>query len=195
MPWEVVMPVVSVGSLRVSAASSHVASRCRLGCRPKQSPTPSAHNCGSGCFPEYLRRSLVIPSTRRVRSTGFVGIQRTDRAPLNTRYARHNDMCRPGQLLTELRERNSRGTAHARRALEDIAAGCRSAPECELRDLIRGSRVLPEPRWNEPLPGDPRPIPDVCWPEARRVVEVDSRSWHGFGNAPEHTERRRALLA
>jgi len=27
------------------------------------------------------------------------------------------------------------------------------------------------------------------------VVEVDSRSWHGFGNAPEHTERRRALLA
>ncbi len=38
-------------------------------------------------------------------------------------------------------------------------------------------------------------LPDACWPEARLVVEVDSRSWHGFGDAPERTERRRARYA
>lgn len=37
--------------------------------------------------------------------------------------------------------------------MKDIDAGCRSAPECELRDLVRTSRLLPEPRWNQPLPG------------------------------------------
>jgi len=64
-----------------------------------------------------------------------------------------------------------------------------------VRDLVSRSRVLPEPRWNQPLPNYPRLVPDACWPEARLVVEVDSRSWHGFGDAPERTERRRALLA
>lgn len=54
---------------------------------------PSVHRRGSGCFPEYMRRSpgLVIPSTRRVRSTGCVNVHRTERVPLNTRYARHDD--------------------------------------------------------------------------------------------------------
>ncbi|MGH8823768.1 MAG: hypothetical protein ACRDVN_04760 [Jiangellaceae bacterium] len=68
--------------------------------------------------------------------------------------------------------------------IEDVVAGCRSAPECELRDIVRSSRVLPEPRWNKPLPGYPSITPDACWPLARLVAEVNSREWHGFGNAP-----------
>jgi very-short-patch-repair endonuclease len=88
-----------------------------------------------------------------------------------------------------------RGSALAKLALADIEAGCRSAPECELRDLVRRSRILPEPLWNRPLPGVRGIVPDACWPERRLIVEVDSRSFHGFGDAPERTEHRRARLA
>lgn len=98
-------------------------------------------------------------------------------------------------LQAELAAAPRRGGALARAALADIVAGCRSAPECELRDLVRSSRVLPEPRWNRPLPDHPDIVPDACWPEARLVVEVDSRSFHGFGDAPERTEARRARYA
>ncbi|WP_298328823.1 hypothetical protein [Haloactinopolyspora sp.] len=101
--------------------------------------------------------------------------------------------------LTSLREHvraaPRRGGALMREAMADIDAGCRSAPECELRDLIRRSTVLPEPRWNQRLPGARGIVPDACWPEARLVVEVDSRSWHGFGDAPQRTEERRATYA
>lgn len=103
----------------------------------------------------------------------------------------------PDELTVVLAWGHSAGSALPRRAVEDIVAGCRSAPECELRDLIRSSAVLREPRWNEPLP-DPRGgdmSPDGCWEEARLVVEVDSVEWHHFGNAPELTERRRARYA
>lgn len=49
------------------------------------------------------------------------------------------------QLAAELRAGRSGGSALPRRALADVAIGCRSAPEYELRDLFRRSRVLPEP--------------------------------------------------
>lgn len=100
-----------------------------------------------------------------------------------------------GALRRELLASRRRGRAMARRVIDDLAAGCRSAPECELRDLVRTSKMLPEPRWNQVLPGTHRIYPDACWPEARLVVEVDSRSFHGFGNAPEQTEQRRARYA
>lgn len=83
----------------------------------------------------------------------------------------------------------------ARQVMDDLNAGCRSAPECELRDLVHTSKVLPEPRWNRVLPGARGIYPDACLPEARLVIEVDSRAFHGFGDAPERTERRRARYA
>ena len=95
----------------------------------------------------------------------------------------------------------SRGTALARLAMGDILAGCRSAPECELRDLFIGSKVLRKARWNQPLPGY-RPdhpseqlTPDACLPEVRLVVEVDSVEWHRIGPRQEQTEKRRARYA
>jgi hypothetical protein len=108
--------------------------------------------------------------------------------------------CTTADLLAELAAGPRRGTAIARLALDDVDAGCHSAPECELRDLIKRSRVLPEPRWNRPLPGlaaDARPMirPDACWPEARLVVEVNSVAWHRIGAGPERTEARQARLA
>lgn len=85
--------------------------------------------------------------------------------------------------------------ALARRAVADLVAGCRSAPECELRDLVRTSTTLLEPVWNQPLPGADDLIPDGYIEEVRLVLEVESMEHHQFGDAPERTERRRARLA
>jgi hypothetical protein len=101
-------------------------------------------------------------------------------------------------LVDELDAAHRSGLATARNAMEDVLAGCRSAPECELRDLVLSSRVLPGPRWNRPLPGyegEPRIIPDCCWPEARLVVEVNSTQFHKLGLGPERTEQRMARYA
>ena len=104
-------------------------------------------------------------------------------------------------LARELEVAPRGGLATARQAIADVLAGCRSAPECELRDLIRRSRVLPEPRWNKALPGyrpsggHSRIIPDCCWPEARLVVEVNSTQFHKLGLGPERTEQRLARYA
>ena len=99
------------------------------------------------------------------------------------------------ELRAEVDAAPRRGGALARRVITDIEAGCRSAPECELRDLVLTSPVLPEPRWNRVLPGQRGIVPDACWQQARLVVEVDSRSYHGFGDAPQRTEERRARYA
>jgi len=104
-------------------------------------------------------------------------------------------MVTPAALVDELAAGESAGSALPRRALADVAAGCRSAPECERRDLVRTSRILPDARWNQPLPGASGLVPDACWPEARLIVEIDSAEWHRLGDAPERTERRRARLA
>ena len=104
-------------------------------------------------------------------------------------------------LVAELESAPNGGLATARRAMADVLAGCRSAPECELRDLVLKSRILPEPRWNKRLPGyrpergEPRIIPDCCWPEVRLVVEVNSTQWHKLGDGPERTEQRMARYA
>lgn len=104
-------------------------------------------------------------------------------------------------MVAELSVARSPGNTIARLAMDDIVAGCRSAPECELRDLIKTSKILPEPRWNQRLPGY-RPehrhdalTPDACFREARLVVEVDSVEWHRIGPRQEQTEKRRARYA
>jgi hypothetical protein len=103
--------------------------------------------------------------------------------------------CSVDDLAAEVSKAKRAGTAVPRRVVDDIRAGCRSGPECEMRDVVRSSRTLPEPRWNQPLPGYAGLTPDACWPEARLVVEVDGKEWHGFGDAPARTEERRALYA
>ncbi|SEE41026.1 type IV toxin-antitoxin system AbiEi family antitoxin domain-containing protein [Jiangella alba] len=132
-----------------------------------------------GCWDEPdLHRTLAL---RNVRALMCEVVQRR-RAALTA-------------LRAEVAAAPRRGGALARFAMKDIEAGCRSAPECELRDLVGASRVLPEPRWNQVLPGHRGIHPDACWQRARLVVEVDSRSFHGFGDAPARTEERRARYA
>ncbi|SDU83398.1 endonuclease domain-containing protein [Jiangella alkaliphila] len=134
--------------------------------------------CRYGCSKPATHRTRAL---RNVRALMCEAVQRR--------------MAGPAALRNEVEAAWPRRSVLAKVALADIEAGCRSAPECELRDLVRRSRILPEPLWNRPLPGVRGIVPDACWPERRLIVEVDSRSFHGFGDAPERTEQRRARLA
>ncbi len=100
----------------------------------------------------------------------------------------------PDRLAQALLQVPRNGTRFIRRAVDDVVAGCWSAPECELRDLVRRSAVLPEPHWNTPLPGLPDITPDGWWDESRLVLEVDSEEHHAYGLGPEQTERRHARM-
>ncbi|WP_166354968.1 type IV toxin-antitoxin system AbiEi family antitoxin domain-containing protein [Phytoactinopolyspora limicola] len=102
----------------------------------------------------------------------------------------------PNRLARTLRAARWPGARLVRQALADVDAGCRSAPECELRDVIGCSTFLPEPQWNTIVPDVTPPLrPDACWPDARVVVEIDSAEWHRLGEQVEQTERRRARYA
>jgi very-short-patch-repair endonuclease len=101
----------------------------------------------------------------------------------------------PERLNAALREFPRRGSRLARRAIADLLLGCRSAPECELNDLVARSHILPAPELNRELTDVLGVTPDACWPRARLIVEVDSVEHHQLGVAPEHTQRRHARLA
>ncbi len=154
-----------------------------------------------------LRRVTVMPEIREIAGIPTACPERAVldvcRGMSSLRHVRalaceavQRGLTTPDRLRGELGGARWKGSKLVRRALDDIAAGCRSAPECELRDVVRRSRILGEPRWNQVLPGSKQVIrPDACWEDARVVVEIDSVEWHRFGDAVEQTERRRALYA
>jgi hypothetical protein len=81
--------------------------------------------------------------------------------------------------------------------LAEVAAGVRSAPEAELRDLIKRAG-LPAPLFNPSLylpNGLLLARPDAWWPEAGVAVEVDSRRWHFSPDDWERTMDRHARLS
>jgi hypothetical protein len=98
-------------------------------------------------------------------------------------------------LWREVAAGHTRGAAQVRQALRDLGSGAASAPELDLLAILVRSVVLPQPAVNEPLSVDGRTlVPDLCWPEARLVVEVDSAEHHGFGPDADQTAQRRASL-
>jgi hypothetical protein len=114
-----------------------------------------------------LDTSLVTPSLQDVRALVCEPVQRR--------------LTTAERMAAEAALAPVRGSRLLRIAVADVLAGCRSAPECELRTLVLRSRVLPEPQWNTPLPDLPDISPDGWWKEARLVLEVDSVEHHGLG--------------
>jgi len=88
-------------------------------------------------------------------------------------------LCTIRQLADELAQRHDAGNALFRKVLAEVAAGIRSAPEAELRELILSSG-LPAPMYNPDLylNGTFLARPDAWWPHAGVAVEVDSKEWH-----------------
>lgn len=157
-------------------------------------PLPPDIEARPGLIPLVPAARTALDTVRAMRSTSQPAHQLQDTRALLSEFVQRR-RCSVDALAVELARAPRRGSGIARRVLDDLVAGCRSAPECELRDLVRSSPILPEPRWNLPLPGYPSTIPDACWPEARLAVEVDSREWHAYDNAPARTEERHALYA
>jgi hypothetical protein len=155
-----------------------------------------------------LQRTVHLPTPRMIRSFPCASPERAaldacreERAlrPVRALLCEvvQRGLTVPDDLAATLGQGPSAGSALPRRALADIVAGCRSGPECDVRDLVSTSTVLDEPEWNQPLP-DPNGAdlrPDACWKRARLVLEVDSNEWHRFGDSVEATERRRARYA
>lgn len=82
-----------------------------------------------------------------------------------------------------------------RQAVVDVVDGCLSAPEAEALSLVRGSRVLPEPRVNRVLGdrfGAVLGAPDGWFADAGLVYEVNGRSVHNGLLDLERDERRRS---
>jgi hypothetical protein len=86
-----------------------------------------------------------------------------------------------GSLDEEVRRARRSRTALVRRALTEVTAGSRSAPEAELRECLAGSRLLPEIRWNPTLrraDGTKLPTPDGFLVDGAIALEVDSQEFH-----------------
>lgn len=100
-------------------------------------------------------------------------------------------------LARVLEQGHSAGSAIPRRVLADLRAGCRSAPEMELRDLVLCDPVLAAPaRWNHQimLSDGSLVVGDGCWPDVLLVAEGDSVEHHEIGWTSEWTAQRRAAL-
>lgn len=99
-----------------------------------------------------------------------------------------NGGCPLWQLEQELSAGPVQHSALLRSVLAEVADGVRSAPEAELRALIKRAG-LPMPMFNPRLylpDGTFIACPDAWWPEAGVAVEVDSKRWH---LSPEDWER------
>lgn len=99
-------------------------------------------------------------------------------------------------LRTELNRGARRGSAFPRRAIEEVTAGIRSAPEGDLRRgfVLRG---LTEPLWNPELylpNGQFLCRPDAYFAASGVAVEVDSREYHLSPEDWEYTMRRHARM-
>jgi hypothetical protein len=145
--------------------------------RPPQSSTPSG-------LPTAGVARAVIDAGRRLtdrRLTRAIVLDAVNRNLTDVESLQH-----------ELRRAQRRGTALLRDALGDAAAGVRSAPEAEFRDLAR-QLPIPEPLWNPIVlrsDGTFLAMPDALIEESMVAIELDSKEFHSEGEAWSSTLTR-----
>ena len=105
--------------------------------------------------------------------------------------------CSVHDLLAELGEGPSAGSALLRRALAEAGDGVRSVAEGDFRRLIIRGR-LPKPMFNAKLftlDGTFIAMVDAWWQDAGVAAEVDSRAYHLSPDAQDRDRKRHARLA
>ena len=101
------------------------------------------------------------------------------------------------QLIVELVGAPRNGSGFARRAVEEIVLGARSAPEGRVIRIVAGSTILPAAHHNCLVigpGGTPLGSPDGYWEEAAVAQETDSVDHHYDVDAWAATLERRALF-
>jgi hypothetical protein len=105
-------------------------------------------------------------------------------------------LCTVEDLQRELDDGPRNGSAHLRRAIEDVSGGAASISEAELAELL-GAGGLPPFELNvaiiDPF-GRHIATADLLWRELRAVLEVDSREHHFLEPQWRRTMRRHNLL-
>jgi hypothetical protein len=104
--------------------------------------------------------------------------------------------CTVDELIAELRAGPRQGSRLLREVLAEVTEGVRSAPEAELRVLIKKAG-LPMPLFNPSLylpDGTFLAKVDAWWPEAGVAIEIDSRRWHLRPDDWERTMDRHTRL-
>lgn len=87
--------------------------------------------------------------------------------------------CTVDELAAELRAGPRQGSAHRRRALEEVGWGAESAPEAKAARILRRAGIT---GWVQNavvrLPDGTTRRVDFYWPALRAALEIDSREWH-----------------
>lgn len=133
-----------------------------------------------------VQRALVDASRRMTRDREVIAM---------LAEAVQKNLCTAEMVQAELAAGPIAGSATMRRALRSIGRGPASAPEHDLLEMLSTSLLLPAPEVNYPISlNGRRVVGDVCWPQARLLVEVDSVEHHGYGPDADATAARRAAL-
>jgi very-short-patch-repair endonuclease len=103
--------------------------------------------------------------------------------------------CSIAMLTLELEQGPAKGSALLRGALTEVQDGVRSAPEGDLRTLLRKGR-LPVPQFNARLYHGHTliAVTDAWWGDAGVAAEVDSREYHYNAEDWQHTMHRHDRL-
>lgn len=137
----------------------------------------------------------ITRSYRPIRCEQWTGLRRVDvaraAADLALRTRRLDDVravvarvvrdrhCTIAELGAELEAGPRRGSAHLRRALQEVGWGAASAPEAEAARLLRRAGISGFVQNAVlHLPDGSTRIVDFYWPALRACLEIDSVEWH-----------------
>jgi hypothetical protein len=129
--------------------------------------------------PRLLNGFPYCPAERAlVDASARIGDQQTARAMIADAVQRR--LAYTDRLRAELPHLSGRGSGVARRAIDDVLMGGRSAPECEFLDLCRARPDLPMPLANSllQLPDGRKVSPDALFLDAGLVHETNGRGPH-----------------
>ncbi|MGN6475228.1 MAG: hypothetical protein ACTHK4_16470 [Mycobacteriales bacterium] len=101
-------------------------------------------------------------------------------------------VCSVEGLSFEAEHGPARGRPRLVRVINALSTGVRSLPENDFRELVRRSRVLPEPLWNSllRLPNGVVLSPDALFEDAGVVHETNGRRHHAADDDFEDMQRR-----
>lgn len=177
--------------LRVTEELVHI-------CIPHGNPKPSTAFVAVHQSRAKLGRRLVagLPCTSVARTVVDIGCAMPRLNDVRALVA--DSVQRDLTTLTALEREIARTPRHSpalvRQALDEVAAGARSAGEAEFLKLIRAAR-LPTPRLNAPITVDGRRFRvDALWFDRKVIVEIDGRAWHVKAGQWESDLRRQNLL-